>query len=122
MKKRQAGYVAVTMLLAVSVSGCCSLFRESNQLVKVDSKPQGAVVKVGEAQGRTPFEITMSKGKEYVISATLAGETKSQTLNRRIDGLYWVNILVWPGLIVDAITGKMFVYDPIIYTFDFNQK
>jgi hypothetical protein len=88
----------------------------------VDSKPQGSVVTIGEAQGKTPFEITILKGAESIIKANLGDETQSQTLSRRIDGLYWVNILVWPGLIVDAITGKMWVYDPTTYSFEFKQK
>lgn len=108
------------LVLSITLSGgCCSLFRGGSQLITVNSTPVGAKVKVGDAVGTTPFSITIPKGQEYVITATLDDQTQSQTLTRRIDGLYWVNILVWPGLIVDPITGKMFVYDPTSYTFDF---
>ena len=113
--------IAVSLVVMVLNSGCCSLFRESSQVVRVNSAPEGATVKLGEAEGKTPYTLTVPKGKEYVINAKLRGETKSMTLNRRIDGLYWVNILIWPGLIVDAITGKMFVYDPTEYNFDFTK-
>jgi len=107
------------MLSVVLCNGCCSLFREGSQVITVDSNPQGADVRLGDAVGKTPFTLTVPKGKEYTITATLGDNSQSRTLERKIDGLYWVNILIWPGLIVDPITGKMFVYDPTSYTFDF---
>jgi len=33
----------------------------------------------------------------------------------------FVNILFWPGLIIDLATGTMFRYDPTEYQFDFTQ-
>ena len=115
----------VSLMLVVSIflcNGCCSLFSEGSQVITVDSDPQGASVRIGEAVGTTPFTLTVPKGEEYVITAAYGGQTQSQTLTRTIDGLYWVNILVWPGLIVDAVTGKMHVYDPTSYSFDFRHN
>jgi hypothetical protein len=40
-------------------------------------------------------------------------------LNKEIEPLYFVNILFWPGLIIDLATGAMFEYDPTHYSFDF---
>ena len=120
--KQMSRWTIVVMLVMLTVlNGCCSLFREGSQVVRVNSVPEGATVKLGDAEGKTPYTLTVPKGKEYVINAKLGGETKSMSLNRKVDGLYWVNILVWPGLIVDAITGKMFVYDPTEYNFDFTK-
>ena len=110
---------AVTILILLLCSGCCSLFRSGSQSITVDSQPPGAKVKVGEAIGTTPFTSIIPKGKEYVIVASFDGSDQSQTLTRKVDGLYWVNILVWPGLIVDAVTGTMHEYDPTGYNFDF---
>ena len=111
--------ITVSLIMLMTLNGCCSLFRESSQVIRVNSTPQGATVKLGDAEGKTPYALTVPKGKEYVMNVKLGGETKSMSLQKRVDGLYWVNILVWPGLIVDAITGKMHVYDPVEYSFDF---
>ena len=109
----------IVVMVLVFCSGCCSLFRESSQLITVDSNIQGAEVKVGDAIGTTPFSLKIPKGKEYVITVNPNGKSQSRLLERRVDGLYWVNILWWPALIIDAITGKMFVYDPTSYKFEF---
>lgn len=85
----------------------------------IDSNPQGAKVKVGPYSGVTPYEVMVPRGKDYIIEANYNGETKQKNLNRSIEPLYWVNILFWPGLIVDAATGDMFKYEPLLYNFDF---
>lgn len=33
------------------------------------------------------------------------------TLNKSITPSFWVNLLFWPGFIVDAISAKMWKYD-----------
>ena len=112
----------VIILILLLCSGFCSLIRSGSQDISVNSEPSGARVKMGEAIGTTPFTSTVPKGKEYVIIASLNGEDQSQSLTRKVDGLYWVNILVWPGLIVDAVSGNMHEYDPTGYNFDFTNQ
>jgi len=100
--------------------GCCSVFTSGKQTISIDSKPEGATVKMGPYKGTTPVTFVVPKGKEYVIQATLGDKTETATLERGIHGAYWINILVWPGLLIDLGTGKMWKYDPEEYEIVFN--
>lgn len=114
--------VIVVLFAVICSQGCCSLFKGGSELVSIDSNPQGAKVKVGPYHGTTPYTVQIPRGKDYVITAEYNGKSEVVSLNRSIQGLYWVNILLWPGLIVDAATGKMYNYDPTEYSFDFTQN
>ena len=112
--------VLTCMLVAfVFTQGCCSIFTSGPQTISVNSNPEGAKVKIGSYKGVTPYEVSIPRGKDYVIQATHDGKTQTLTLNKSIEPVYWVNILFWPGLIIDLATGKMFMYDPTEYEFDF---
>ena len=113
----------VLVLLATIVfnQGCCSIFTSGPQTISVDSKPEGAEVKIGPYEGKTPYDVSIPRGKDYVVVASLGGDTKTVTLNKSIEPVYWVNILFWPGLIIDLATGKMFKYEPTDYEFDFTK-
>ena len=110
----------LTIILALT-QGCCSIFAPGSQNISVDSVPQGAKIKIGPYDGIAPYKVSIPKGKNYMISATYENKKKTETLHKSIDGIYWANILFWPGLIVDAATGKMYKYDPDNYTFKFKQ-
>lgn len=88
-------------------------------MITVNSKPEGAKVQLGSLQGVTPYQVKLPKGKDYSITATYAGKTQSTPLEKKVDGVFWINILVFPGLIIDAATGNMYKYDPTEYNFDF---
>jgi hypothetical protein len=111
--------LCVLLTFALFTSGCCSIFTSGPQMVRVNSKPEGANVTIGPHNGTTPYEISLPRGKDYIITAKYQGDTQTQNLNKSIEGVYWVNILFWPGLIIDVATGKMFKYEPTDYTFDF---
>jgi hypothetical protein len=110
------------VVVAVSCQGCCSLFCSGSQTISIRSDPPGAKVAMGAYEGTTPYDVSIPRGKDYVIQATYDGQTKSQSLNRSIEPVYWVNILFWPGLIIDLATGKMWEYDPTMYNFAFAPK
>jgi len=108
-------------LLAVLIftQGCCSIFTNDPQTISVDSKPEGAKVQIGPHEGTTPYRVSLPRGKNYVIQASYGGRDKTLALNKQIEPVYWINILFWPGLIIDLATGAMFEYDPTHYEFDF---
>ncbi len=111
--------LCVSLIALIFTQGCCSIFTADPQTVSVDSKPPGAEVKVGPHQGTTPYQVSLPRGKDYVITAEYEGKTKTANLNKSIEPVYWVNILFWPGLIIDLATGKMFKYEPTEYSFNF---
>lgn len=69
-------------------SGCCSIFTSKAQKVTVDSKPQGATVKMGSYKGVTPYAVSMPRGKDYAIIAEYNGKTDTQTLEKHIEPIY----------------------------------
>jgi hypothetical protein len=111
------------MLMAMLFGqGCCTLFTGGPETVSVNSQPPGAKVEIGPYTGTTPYSMTIPRGKEYVIKATYDGQNQTEALNRTVQPLYFLNILFWPGLIVDLATGKMWHYDPETYNFSFTTK
>ena len=110
-----------TLVTFVFTQGCCSIFTSNPQTISVDSKPEGAKVQIGPYKGTTPYQVSLPRGKDYVIQATYDNKSQTVTLNKSIEPVYWVNIFVWPGLIIDLATGKMFKYEPTEYEFDFTQ-
>ena len=99
--------------------GCCTVLTSEPQGISVDSEPKGADVKIGPHVGKTPYTVTIPRGKSYVIEASYGGATQTKTLDRTIEPLYFLNILLWPGLIVDLATGSMYRYEPTTYEFHF---
>jgi hypothetical protein len=114
----------VLLLVALAAfllnQGCCSIFTHEPQCLSINSKPEGADVKIGPYKGKTPYTITMPRGKDYIIEAKHRGKTETVALNRSIEPVYWVNILFWPGLIIDFATGSMWQYDPVTYDITFD--
>lgn len=123
MKKASVSKKCLCVVLAALVftQGCCSIFTSGPQTVSVDSKPPGASVAIGPFKGKTPYQVSLPRGKDYVITAKYGQDSQTQNLNKSIEPVYWVNILFWPGLIIDLATGKMFKYEPTEYEFDFTQ-
>jgi hypothetical protein len=111
----------VTLFSLVFSQGCCSIFTSGPQTISVDSKPEGAKVRIGPYTGVTPYQVSLPRGKDYVIEASYEKKTQTLSLSKSVEPIYWVNILLWPGLIVDIVTGDMFKYEPTQYRFDFTQ-
>ncbi|MFH1717860.1 MAG: PEGA domain-containing protein [Planctomycetota bacterium] len=111
--------VCTFLAMLIFTQGCCSIFTSEPQSVSVDSKPPGAKVKIGPYEGKTPYTVSIPRGKDYIITASYQGKNDTVNLNKSIEPVYWVNILFWPGLIIDVATGKMFRYEPTHYDFDF---
>ena len=109
------------VLLAMSLltQGCCSVWTRGPQPVAVKSLPPGAEVQIGPHSGTAPYRVLLPRGKNYVITAELGGQTKTLKLRKNIERVYWANILFLPGFIIDFATEKMFNYEPKVYTFDF---
>ena len=111
-------------LLAMSLltQGCCSIFTANPQTVSVNSEPPGAKVQIGPYRGTTPYNVSIPRGKNYIVQASYNGDVQTLNLQKNIEPVYWVNILFWPGLIIDLATGKMFKYDQTHYEFDFGTQ
>ena len=119
VSKMKKSVLCTVLAVLFFTQGCCSIFTSDPQTVTVDSKPEGAKVQIGPYEGTTPYRVSLPRGKNYVVQASYGDKDKTLALNKQIQPVYWINILFWPGLIIDLATGAMFEYDPTHYEFDF---
>jgi hypothetical protein len=111
------------IVAAAPIGGCASVFDASDRTtIKVDSKPQGARVRLdGADRGVTPLELNLSDKESYELTVTHGGETRSVQLTRSVAPV-WIILDVLFGVIpviVDAITGNWFDISPTTVFFDF---
>jgi len=118
--------VFVASAVALSLSGCASIFNGQTQSVTVRSVPEGATVSVTNRAGEkintgiTPVTLTLKRGagyfksEEYTVALMKDGfATKEVTITGTVSGWYIGNIL-FGGLIgflaVDPLTGGMYSF------------
>ena len=113
--------LCILLTLIFLTQGCCSIFKRDPQTLTITSRPDGAEIKIGPYTGQTPLQVNLPRGKNYVIKATYGEQTKIVYVEKKIEDLYWVNLvpIFWPGLVIDMATGKMYRYEPLNYYIDF---
>jgi PEGA domain len=91
-------------LLPVS---CTTILSLNPQPVVVNSSPSQATVLVnGSPMGQTPLTVNLDKKLTYTIETHKAGSAPySQMLTKTVDPLFFLNILLLPGFLVDLATG-----------------
>lgn len=105
----------------IIASGCATIFTDDSQNITFDSEPEGARIKIGPYTGITPCALLIPKGKNFAIEASYGAKKQVQPLTTKMAGSTLINILFWPGFIVDAMTGNIKKYDPDHYTFNFSE-
>ncbi len=109
--KQMVGPILVTSFLALSLTGCSSMFGDNQRVVKINSAPKGAKVTVNNVamEEKTPTEaVVTDMWAPTVIKIQKPGcPTKTVTIQPEFQKIGLLNILILPGFIVDAITGDM---------------
>ncbi len=102
----------VAAITIATFTGCATLFAGPST-VPVVTNPPGAYVYVnGQPVGQTPTAIDLDPDQPGNIQIYLPGFQPVQMWRQRsISGWFWLNILVWPGFIVDLATGNYHTYD-----------
>ena len=104
-----------SFVLALSLTGCATLFGDHDKTVHVDSQPQGAQVFVNNVPvGVTPTTVVVNNPlSPPTITLKKSGyETQLAQVNTSFQPIGILNILFWPGFIVDALTGDMMKISP----------
>ena len=104
---------AIVLAASASASGCASIFANHTPVIPVATNPPGAVVYVnGVPAGQTPTVVQLDSRQPANIQIYLPGFQPVQMWRQKsISGWFWVNILFWPGFLVDLATGKYDRYD-----------
>jgi hypothetical protein len=106
------------MLPLLALSACATMFGDSSDQLTIRSNdPAAKLIVNGNQVGTGSAVYSLRRGKEANITASKPGcsDTTIST-DKSMVGAAWLNILFWPGFIVDAATGRMFEADPTSYT------
>ena len=113
---------APTVLAALALSGCATLFSGTEQNVYISSEPAGAIIIIdGLERGTTPTTLRLDKPgiDDTEVTLRLPGYAdRTFTLQSEFDMISLVNVLFWPGFLVDALSGAIKEYDPTTYTLE----
>jgi hypothetical protein len=120
--------LSVSLISATFVLvGCATVFSGTRENVVINSNPSGALILVdGLEMGTTPATVPLSRpglGGGKTVTLRLDGYAdRSFALQSTFNAVSLVNLLFWPGFIVDALTGAITRYDPSAYSVTMEQE
>lgn len=115
----------IACLAIFTLSGCATVFSGSSNTVKmqvVDADTNELIhnvkCSVTDSDGivyllaNNPGDIIVPKGKGTLrVDCKKAGyQQQNMGIAQNINGITFVNVIFWPGFIVDAVTGNMHKY------------
>ena len=101
------------ILLAVSVTGCATMFTGSSKNVTISSKPAKAKIYLnGSYRGKTPLNLSLNTNKDYNIRVSKRGyEEAHAQVSRVFNAAAILNLLSPLCWIVDFATGAVWTFD-----------
>ena len=118
MKIKNCLNYVIMGVMAVTLTGCATILSGTTQKITVHTDPQGAHARIGHQAGRTPVTLTVPKGQDLQLEVTIDRNKRVVPLRRTFDTVGLLNILFFPGFIVDAVTGAMMKYEPTVVSVD----
>lgn len=117
--------VACIPVFLIALSGCATIFSDSHDNITFNSVPEGAKVEVnGNSVGRTPVTVPIKRSlTPPQVTLKLDGyEQRTIMMQNGFNGVSLLNILFWPGFVVDAATGTLMKYDVVAYESELDPK
>ncbi len=113
MRIARIGLIVTIVALAVLATGCATYMSGTTQAITIRSNPPGAHVQYGHQSGTTPLMLQVPKGRDDPIEVTFGRNRQVIVLSRTVDPNTYLNFIppLWPGFIVDAVTGAMTEYE-----------
>ena len=121
------GYLILIGVSMLMLTGCATMFSESEYPVNIDSEPSNMEVVVKDSngniefRGKTPAVVDLEAGGGYFVRETYTIElydggkvVGSTTIEGSIDGWYFANLFGWTLIgffVVDPITGAMWTLE-----------
>ena len=108
----------ICLLPLLVLPACATLFSDSNDLITIRSNDPAAKLMVnGNQVGIGSATYSLPRGRNATVTAAKAGcSDMTVSTEKSIVNTTWLNLLFWPGFIIDAANGKMFEADPKNYT------
>ena len=121
---RRTGVLTLSAAVAFACAGCATLMSGTTQRVSFKSNPPGAHVVFGNQSGTTPVTLEIPKGHKEAVAISNGSDTRLISLERKVNPYTWLNLIppLWPGFIVDAVSGAMMTYEADVVTLDFHKN
>ena len=108
--------VSVSLGAMFMFSGCATILSGTTEKISVNSNPSEVTFKLDNKEYTTPSIITVKRENENkIITVNDAKCKKTVLLNKKINPVFFVNILSGPGAIsastTDYASGAMWKYD-----------
>ena len=113
--------LALIAFVALSLTGCSTLFKGTTETISVNSIEKGTTLYVdGAARGVDSATVSLKKGKTYHLRAEKEGcESVVGSTNEAFDPTSLLGILLDFGMFsipIDLITGAAWKIEPTTYT------
>lgn len=102
------------LVIACGLSGCGTIFNGASQSITITSEPEGASVRLNQhTTYTTPATLSLERKHDYFLEFTMDGHAKqTRNIEHRVSPVTFVNILIFPGFVVDALAGGMWQLEP----------
>ncbi len=119
---RSLSVITFASVVALS-TGCASIIKGTDQVLTINSEPDGALVSIdGVSVGVTPLATKVKKNSASVITIKKDGyKVQTMPLDKKYDGIALINIF-WDLSTTDLITGAAFEYVPSTYHFQLKKE
>ena len=122
MRLKEIVALALLAGAVISSTGCSTLFGDNERVVAINSVPNGAKVVVNNValNDATPTKIVVSDMFSPTLISVQKPGCKSQqlTIDPEFQNVGLWNILLWPGFVIDAVTGDMMKIPENQHTFN----
>lgn len=119
---RSLSVITFASVVALS-TGCASIIKGTDQVLTINSEPDGALVSIdGISVGVTPLATKVKKNSASVIMIKKDGyKVQTMPLDKKYDGIALINIF-WDLSTTDLITGAAFEYVPSTFHFQLKKE
>ena len=109
--------ILLFVLPAMLLSSCCTLFTPSKQAITFNGENGIKIyddgVKIAEIKDNNSTSVFIKKelSSKYLIAKKEGYRPTPLKLDTKFNSVAVINILFWPGFVVDAATGQMCKWD-----------
>lgn len=103
--------ITLIMLGSMQIS-CAAMFSGDPQPIAVKTDPPAAKFTYGRFSGTTPAMISVPReelrNQDSMVLSKVGYRDKIVPVERKIQGITWLNLLWWPGFLIDIMSGKAY--------------